>query len=218
MVKTTASSEFYDAIRQAGPSFYPDLSWNHMGEYDDYQKRGRFVKEYAWALPSPDVIRAIVAFADGGTILEIGAGSGLWAHLLREAGAEIRATDVEPWDTTYTFVAQLSATEALALYPDAHVLMLCWPPYADPLGALALAVFTGDRLVYIGEGEGGCTGDDTFHAMLSEFWEVEEPSAMLPQWPGLHDCLDLYRRKSSWENQRMTIVQYLEALREKPHS
>jgi hypothetical protein len=211
MSETTAirAEDLYEQIRHEGPSFYPASSWDHFGCHDDYTRRGAFVKRYAWALPSMDAIHDIVRFAAGSAILEIGAGSGLWAALLQMEGVSVIATDSEPWAETYTKVERLDVAESLAAYPETEVLMLCWPPYGEPVATLALAAFTGKRLVYIGEGNGGCTGDDTFHALLEEFWTLENDGAVIPQWPGLHDALYLYRRTELWEAQRERLAERL---------
>lgn len=53
--------------------------------------------------------------------------------------------------------------------------------------------YRGDTLVYIGEGGGGCTGDDLFHEILGEEWHVED-FYEIPQWYGIHDDLYVYKR------------------------
>ena len=42
------------------------------------------------------------------------------------------------------------------------------------MAARCLEHYTGQRLIYIGEGDGGCTADDQFHQMLEEHWEEVE--------------------------------------------
>jgi hypothetical protein len=74
--------------------------------------------------------------------------------------------------------------------------MLCWPPYADGMAQQALARYEGARVIYIGEGEGGCTGDDVFHAALAEQWKLAA-SYEIPQWDGLHDDVRVYVRRAS---------------------
>jgi len=44
------------------------------------------------------------------------------------------------------------------------------------------------------EGEGGCTGDDGFHAALAEQWELTA-SYEIPQWHGIHDDVCVYVRR-----------------------
>lgn len=77
---------------------------------------------------------------------------------------------------------------------DRRALMLCWPPYSDAFASDALKAFRGNLLVYIGEGAGGCTGDDAFHQMLDADWNFERNVA-IPQWDGIHDSVMIYRRK-----------------------
>ena len=57
-----------------------------------------------------------------------------------------------------------------------------------------LAAFRGDRFVYVGEGYGGCTGDDVFHELLEEEW-TEMKTIEIPQWPCIHDQMTVYGRK-----------------------
>jgi hypothetical protein len=68
----------------------------------------------------------------------------------------------------------------------------------------------GQRVAYIGEGSGGCTGGPSFFARLGAgcphydeddpctcepaHWE-EIDSVAIPQWEGIHDYLSIYRRK-----------------------
>ena len=54
----------------------------------------------------------------------------------------------------------------------------------------------GNKLIYIGEGGGGCTGCDKFHSLLySEWLEVEDVWVDIPQWTGMHDGASLFIRK-----------------------
>eukprot|EP00897_Mesotaenium_endlicherianum_P009382 jgi/Mesen1/8472/ME000478S07970 len=52
---------------------------------------------YSWAVPTGEAIDAIVKSAPGG-VLEIGAGTGYWAHLLRQRGVQVAAYDLQPLD------------------------------------------------------------------------------------------------------------------------
>jgi hypothetical protein len=65
--------------------------------------------------------------------------------------------------------------------PPEQTRMLCWPPYADGMAQQARARYGGARVIYIGEGEGGCTRDDVFHAALAEQWKLAA-SYEIPQW------------------------------------
>jgi len=95
--------------------------------------KGRLRKKFAWSIPTP---AAIVAIANHSPILEIGAGSGYWAYLLRKHGADVLAYDRKPyrlypdaaWHHTpaWTGVTEGRARKAKK-FPE-RSLMLCWPP------------------------------------------------------------------------------------------
>lgn len=82
--------------------------------------------------------------------------------------------------------------EVLAGHPN-RTLLLCWPPYGSPLAAACLRAYRGAGLAFIGEGEGGCTGDPLFHRALRRSWRPVQRVA-IPTWPGLHDALTIYQR------------------------
>lgn len=171
---------------------------------DYFLQRGFFAQRFSWAIPSMLAIQEIAEFADGETILEIGAGMGLWARLLRDSGVKVVATDPYPGTSysdpqreyvgVYTTVEKLTDEQALVAYPDADVLMLCWPPYQDPMADYALRAFTGSRVVYIGEYLGGCNATDRFFYQLEEWSALQIRQILLPQWAGIHDSLYLCRR------------------------
>lgn len=80
-------------------------------------------------------------------------------------------------------------------YPEneGRALFLCWPPYDRDMAVETLRAYPGDMLIYIGEGEGGCTGNDDFWQLLAKEWEWGA-GGPLHQWWGLHDHLETYRR------------------------
>jgi hypothetical protein len=90
--------------------------------------------------------------------------------------------------------------ECLGAYAAAReateqTLLSIWPAYAEGWAAAALAVFRGSRLIYTGEGNGGCTADDAFHDLLDRDWSLHA-EIDIPQWWGLHDGLFLFNRKA----------------------
>lgn len=170
-----------------------------------YGKRTDLVRQYAWAVPTINALRRI---EECGPIVEIGAGTGYWAYLLRERGVDVIAYDLwpaakgdinryHPNVTCWTEVLKGNVVAA-GKHPD-RTLMLCWPPYDDEMATQAVKCHAnagGKRVVYIGESDGGCTGDDAFHALLrAEYREVGEVA--IPQWEGIHDYLWVYERKTS---------------------
>lgn len=163
------------------------------------QRRRELARKYAWAIPDD---RAILALARYAPIVEIGAGTGYWASLLRAVGASIIAYDENPpslasaanhWHPgaqQWTTVLRGDALSAHAHFE--RTLMLCWPPYDSPMAHDALCSYGGNRVVYIGEW-GGCTADDAFHEELEKHW-TEVLSIDIPHWETVHDSMMVFER------------------------
>jgi hypothetical protein len=150
---------------------------------------------------------AIQAILKYGPIVSVGAGSGYNEWLLQERGGDVLATDAFPatqnpyiFHGSWTDITQMTAQEAAEKYSD-RSLFFCWPSYDAPWAAEALRAYQGDTVIYIGEGFGGCTGDDAFHEELETWEEIERLS--IPQWEGIYDKLYIYRRNrmfpSTWQ-------------------
>lgn len=167
---------------------------------DRYDYRKALVTKYAWAVPNKKAIVAIACLQK--PILEIGAGTGYWAWLLKQVGCKVYPHDLCPPGTVanpYNHAIQHTeilpgGAEVVKDYGKDVALMLCWPCYDDPMAYTALNYYRGDTVVYIGEGQYGCTGDQEFHDLLREFYTVEE-TVKIPQWEGLHDYLSIWKAK-----------------------
>lgn len=165
-------------------------------EMDVWRRRRALVQVYAWAVPNDE---ALALLEREGPIVEIGAGGGYWAALLRDRGVDIVAYDLEPGFNTqvarlWTHVEQGDASVA-GEHPE-RTLFLCWPPYSDPMGAQALGVYLdagGRKLALVGEDRGGCTGDDDLFDLIATRMRPVE-SVAIPQFPGAHDWMELYER------------------------
>lgn len=158
--------------------------------------RDYLVDRYAWGTPTEPMLRAI---QEPGPIVEMGAGSGYWAWLLRTLGADVIAYDRFAGARRNLNVSSLGGIvwtkvltggpEDLAEHSD-RTLLLCWPPQSD-MAFSCLDYWKGDVLAYVGDPS--LTADDAFHARLrGEFdlsFEVRAPS-----WPGISDSLTVWRR------------------------
>jgi hypothetical protein len=192
-------------------------SWN----FEKEQNRDALVQEYAWSIPDPGAL-AFVARHLAPHAVEIGAGTGYWAWLLSQMGVKMVCYDLYPpqltgqnryhsprstgsrthqpgdlcLETRDIFYPVQSGNHEMARnYPD-HTLFLNWPPYDDPMAYDTLRAYTGNKLVYIGEECGGCTGDDKFFELLSQEWE-DVADCPIVQWWGIHDSITVYERKHS---------------------
>lgn len=166
--------------------------------FQSFIQRPRYVERYAWAVPNEKALQTVAKY---GPFIEIGAGTGYWAYLLRRRGVQIRAYDLYPphreanhyhpdqkvWTTVYR-----GGPEKASLYPK-RSLLLCWPPYASPMAYDTLQAYDGPTVIYVGEWE-GCTADDSFHEALETEWTRVE-TVNLPTWPGIRDFLSVWKRK-----------------------
>ena len=159
------------------------------------------VDRWAWAVPNEEAIQMLVKHSP---IVEIGAGTGYWARLAAQAGADVVAYDSRVGHNhgkghqvrkcgAYFPVRRGGA--GMARYHRDRTLFLCWPPYKSGMAAKALANYSGRTLIYVGE-NGGCTGDDAFHEALEAQW-VLGSWVQIPQWMGIHDRMLVFNRKES---------------------
>lgn len=163
--------------------------------------RTALTSRYSWTVTDPTTVDFVVEHA-GLAVVDPMAGSGWWAHLLIEAGVTAYASDKNPpdgtdanhWhrDDTHVPVARADVADAVELAGSQATLLLSWPPM-DDAGYRGLKAYRGDRLIFIGEGDGGCTGDEVLFELLRDAWtEVAEHRPV--QWYGLHDYVTVYDR------------------------
>ena len=168
--------------------------------------RHRLVEHYAWAIPNDE---ALAIVGQTGKVVEVGAGGGYWAALLRARGVEVHAYDPASgktqWNKKVWTEVRRGWTKPASDHPDA-TLFLCWPSYTSSFARIALQRYLlagGKRLVYIGEHEGGCCTDDDFFEALGERM-VEVGSLGIPMYPGLHDYLTVWEPKSTAGGKKST--------------
>ena len=134
----------------------------------------------------------------------MGAGLGYWAKLISKAGGDIICFDAFPnklginhfhsSSVNPYYEIKMGFPEDLCFHSN-RTLFLCWPPYDNPMASDCLTHYKGSTVIYIGEGDGGCTADDNFHETLyKDFEEIE--CIFIPQWDGIHDSLTIYKRKN----------------------
>lgn len=168
----------------------------------DSRMREKAIERFGFAIPTDEALQAI---ASHGPVVEIGAGLGYWAYLMKEHfNATVRCYDKAPVTSgrnTYSFkdsapyVEVLSGShEVLADHPN-DTLLLIWP-YMDSFADDCLQAYQGNTVAYVGEGNGGCTADGVFHARLAFDWHVVQ-TVRIPQWWGLNDDLQICQRGPS---------------------
>lgn len=163
--------------------------------------RTHLCNRYSWAIPDPLTLNTVSEYL-GPQAVEIGAGLGYWAWQLAQLGISIDAYDLHPFPEQNGYTepghpgyrtVKKGGPEVLKQYPSTVSLFLCWPPREGSMGYDCLTHFKGKRLVYIGEAEGGCTGDDGFFGLLQCDWKLVATHKPI-QWSGIHDCVYVYDR------------------------
>lgn len=179
--------------------YLPSDNWDlHLGSItEQFTAREQFIQKFGFAIITASVVQALKKYSP---ILEVGAGTGYWAHELSKAGVDIVATDPrkfiysDVWQKHLFFeVSNMTGEDAVKKYPERN-LLLVWPTYSSSWAASALRAFTGEKLIYVGEGYGGCTADDDFHECLGQKFELVEEIPM-SQFCGIHDRLEVFQRK-----------------------
>lgn len=168
--------------------------WSKARERPEIRKP--LIWAYSWAIPSSEAIHAIADFCDDSPIVEMGAGTGYWAWLLRQAGVEITCFDSRTEAPPHWHPINGGTPASASLDPmlRGQTLLLVWPPLAEN-GESCMALEALNRLaprsvIYVGEWRGR-TASPEFHAFLESGYrlELELP---LPNWPGFRDTLRIY--------------------------
>jgi hypothetical protein len=166
---------------------------------------------YAYAIPSPETVSWMSHFCAGRSVVELGAGRGYWAAQLSHSGINVRAYELEPPDKTSNVSFPQVTGQKDVWYPvnsleDSsvddwadQVLFLCWPPgWGNTMASEALSrieMAGGNRLIYIGEPQGGKTGDDAFFEALSARWELGSTDRGFVSWWNLADQAQVWVRR-----------------------
>lgn len=155
---------------------------HERAKIDGTYNSGRLSYRFSYADPTVDALNVAAA---QGKLIEIGAGNGYWAHLLRDLmGVDVIAFDDAPvkqgknsyfpvHHENWTEVREGGA-EAITQHPD-RTLLLCFPPPSDSMARNALSYYRGNRLIYVGiDSSRELTGCKIFNRELCNAWiEVE---------------------------------------------
>ncbi len=182
-----------------------------------WRVRETAVKRWSWTVTDPASVQFVYEHVNGDlpeamsdvvgkSVLDPMAGTGYWAYLLGQLGVDCLAYDEYPPQESLTnnhwhpraeqFVTVLpgdAVSVTTVRGTKDRTLLLAWPPYSDSIGYLTLDAFRGDRLIYIGELEGGCCADDKFFAELDQNWKQVDWHRPV-QYFGIHDVISVYDR------------------------
>lgn len=175
------------------------------GERDfmDMPQRGDYTGKYAWSITDPQSLDFVRRHA-GPMAIDPMAGTGYWAAMLIQLGCNVSAFDNRAWadihKEEYVCILNADAPYIVRQYPY-HTLLLMWPPYNSDVGFETVRNFRRpslprQKIIYIGEGSGGCTGTNEMHDELDEYWDLVCEHRPV-QWFGIHDDIYVYERKAN---------------------
>lgn len=162
-----------------------------------WMARDEGIKRFSFAIPDEKALQLIVA---QGPILELGCGTGYWAHELRLLGCDVIAVDIAPYSCVNTKPEKLwsaamavDARQAVRDHGADRALLMVWPSIDKPWSHRALVAYEGSTVIHVGEW-GGCTGTPELYDALDRDFEVVEEHA-IPQWCAINDYMAVLRRK-----------------------
>jgi hypothetical protein len=157
-------------------------------------------QRYSYVIPDDFSLSALAGL---GPLVEVGAGTGYWAHRLRALGVDVVAFDQAPPDgarpnryhaETSTWTEVIAGDHTILTQYSDRALLLCWPPLFSTLGE-CLTYYSGNTVAVIGDG-----GHRTARLRgLNEAFErvALSPVQALEPFPGQGPTLSIWRRSTS---------------------
>lgn len=127
------------------------------------------------------------------TLMDVGCGTGWFAYWLRKYGVTVtEAVDNFSWKyhrgKRLDFVKKMDGTKAIQTLPKTDMIILSWPNYDSNFATLVWNFLNkGQYLLFIGEWEGGCTGNDSFFQAMDKEGKFIQSIANYNAFFGLHD-------------------------------
>lgn len=151
-----------------------------VNEFETRLNRNLLIRWYSHAIPNEAALDAIIDFSEG-RVMEVGAGCGYWAFLLKQKGCDVICCDMAPPAEKLQWipVEKCEGNEFVHNHEEENrTLMLCWPEDSDLYG------YVGRKLIYIGEPIDGCTGD-----LVARYLPIIDSleRIKLPKYEGIRD-------------------------------
>eukprot|EP00981_Chlorochromonas_danica_P014987 scaffold9796_cov154-Ochromonas_danica.AAC.10 len=179
------------------------------------------IKKFAWAVPDEQALRIIGHFAP---LVEMAAGRGYWAKLLRDRGVQLQAYDKYAKDLSGKWTEVLDGgPEVLSLRRqeeevEERTLLLCYPDDSDCVAEKSLDLFRGEFVIHVGElvttgtWAGGLqrpfgrTSSSSFPVALLEAFHCVLVKPLL-SFPFAKDCLSVWKRTRFVPGRSVTLCE-----------
>lgn len=184
--------------------------WFSPGGFGDSAKewhlREKYIEMGMFGFVSWRWVNPLAEWIGNRKCLEVMAGRGWLSYALQQKGIDVKATDnfswhqghLKKWKETVTDVENIDAVEAVETYgADIDFLLISWA-YMDDTAYRVIEklheVNPDAKIIYIGEGYGGCTANNSFFDHIEEITHVKgfnKASEKFQSWWGIHDRLQL---------------------------
>ncbi|KAK3276193.1 hypothetical protein CYMTET_15718 [Cymbomonas tetramitiformis] len=157
--------------------------------------RDRYMELYGCVRPSDAALETIASFSP---LIEIGAGKGHWQRKLSDMGADVLAFDTDesvPRATAPNVMqgdVKLGDERQIRKHRN-RALFICYPE--GEMANKCLDKYSGEYLLYVGEGRGGVNANDAFFDMLERDWVCEKIVEVRP-FPECFEKLYVMRRRN----------------------
>lgn len=171
--------------------------------------RDLLISRIGFILLSQDLADAFAKYLKGKKCLEIMCGSGALSKALQDRGIDIIPTDNFSWSSELVIdwnlrknywcdIENIDCIEAIEKYgQDIDYIIMSWPPYQESQATQALLKMReinkeynkNIKLIYIGEGQCGCTADDEFFELLKVSNNMQEINNVYEKYYGIYDYI-----------------------------
>lgn len=162
--------------------------------FENYLTRSEYIRR-SHCLLTHEFLSEITSYLYGKRIIEVAAGGGWLSEWIERYGVNIIiTTDNLSWEKHLDVlprVVKKDAAQTVLEHPS-DIVVLSWPYMNDMAYSVWNAMRSGQELLFIGEGMGGCTANDNFFESLPSptyFFEC------LLSWEGIHDYAAIYTKK-----------------------
>ena len=205
-----SSSDYWGNFFSDDAEEYRRKEWNNLDA-----KINLLCNKYSWAVPDDRALKIIGTFSP---LVEIGAGKGYWAKLLRQQGVDILAYDkyifnvaaskLSPKDGESCYTEVLEGGPEVLLQPTVknRSLFLCYPDDRESMAIVALENFANDYVIYVGESihtgtlmgspvaPFGRTSSAEFQVALTESFHCLLVCRLQTTYPNSKDCISVWKR------------------------
>lgn len=185
------------------------------GVMSAFALRERYIEVVGFVLYSTEVLDELGRLLKNRIAIEVGAGTGFLSKQLKKRHIQIKPVDngsryVQNKFTVPHYCRIHSGQADHYVKKNRHdAVLMSWPDYNTEFAyKIATAMREGAMLIYQGEGEGGCTGDDKFFDYLQSHFEFCDAESYRlnehhVQFDGLHDRWGVYQKKSQIDVQSL---------------